>query len=638
MKKFLSVLLTVLLLSCFMVTSVFAAITVDSNSISCVDFLDFSNDRNTWTKYNEETGVWENILTTNPLDEEGNVIGAYLSKENAFADHLDWSLQEDGEILHMVAKDTSTSAGMQFVIDSSATEIKIGAEDSKQTEYVKIRIRNSSSSTKIGFGWTVNWTSSITRSIAILDIDSNMTGWTTYIFSARQLNYDTNYQGLTTSETTWGGALKSFIVFPFGYGKHSNTYEGATMDIDYIVIGSYDYVTNYKSELEKKEDSVVSFEPVTLPEKTTYYIGDYLDLTGFTAKVTYDDGTSEITSNCNASYNFENEGDSKVTLFYGKESFSYNVKVVGVSDVKVETMPESEKFQKTDVMINGFNPTGLTLRVNYKDGTSQIKEIGSFRFIDATFNAAGDYIVTINFYGSTTTFPVTIIDIEKLIFTPKYEKLYYGSEITVDSFEIKCVYNDGSEQTIQEANLVSFLQLNYDTKIAGGETTISANLVNSNYDISINQSFPITVETPTALKVDRAGVSTYNTDAMLNTTALEVSYVYADGTKARIDVSDPSLKMRYDFSTPGEKTVKVIAGSLSDTFTVKVREPSFGTPSIVRDGKITLLKAKFPTGALVAIILAAIIVVFGGILCYLKFVKKVSFKRTRKRARFDDIF
>ena len=59
----------------------------------------------------------------------------------------------------------------------------------------------------------------------------------------------------TTGIKAWSSSLKEFGIFPFGFssGKSDEceAYVGAEMEIDYIVIGSYDYVTAYQSTLEK---------------------------------------------------------------------------------------------------------------------------------------------------------------------------------------------------------------------------------------------------------------------------------------------------------------------------------------------------------------------------------------------------
>jgi hypothetical protein len=125
--------------------------------------------------------------------------------------------------------------------------------------------------------------------------------WETYIINMPTANINTNYDELlpvnsTTGEvgSRWGGDLEALILIPFGYDVTDGTgaYPGAEIDIDYVVLGSLDYVTNYKSELELKEESITKLELVKAPEKKDYYVGESLDLEGLELKATYKDGTS----------------------------------------------------------------------------------------------------------------------------------------------------------------------------------------------------------------------------------------------------------------------------------------------------------------------------------------------------------
>ncbi|MGN1094897.1 MAG: hypothetical protein ACI4QR_00755, partial [Eubacteriales bacterium] len=156
MKKILTILSAVILALSVFATSALAVtgITYDNRNINCIDFLDFSEKTNDWAQYDEETGKWKNVLTVNPMDENYKTTGAYLEeKRYNYASTLDWSLEGDGEYLHIEATEAKTGAGMPFVLDGFMSDISIGSEAGGGAEYVKIRLRNNSSSTKIAFGF-----------------------------------------------------------------------------------------------------------------------------------------------------------------------------------------------------------------------------------------------------------------------------------------------------------------------------------------------------------------------------------------------------------------------------------------------------------------------------------------------------
>lgn len=649
MKKIVSILLTVVLMLSLAVTAYAGAITYDQNTIPCIDFMDFADDNMYWATADENGS----LPTLNPT-EDSKPTSAVLSNEyDTYLDRLSWSLTEDNEVLNVVSNSAST-CGIAFKLGEFRHNINIGLESNGAAEYIKIRIRNKSSATKIAFAWTRNGLSGWTRGISTLDIDSSMTGWYTVVINIRNLNIDTN-TSLDQNGTFWGAQLRDFFIFPFGfsgYGSSYEGYEGAEMDIDYIVIGSYDYVTNYKSELEIKEESATSFTPITLPEKTTYYIGEKLDLTGLQAKIEYNDGTVEYVDSASAIYDFDEPAESTtVTLKYGAYEFSYDVKVIAVEDVEIETPPESTTFNRIDILQNGFKPTGLTLKVNFADGTSQIKELNQFKLEGTTFDSAGDYIVTANFYGTKTTFTIKVIDIEKIIVTHHDEKVYYGDELTADNFDVTCVFTDGSEVALADSGLASYFSVSCDTEIAGGDVTAYATLVNSAYNIDLATETTVTVETPVSIKVTKSPtIKTPGLDTTFNRSSITVSYIYSDTyetdkgeieqVKAPINENDPDLIINYDFSVPGETQLKIkAANGLTTTFDgMKVRDAVFNVEPLVREGTVDLLAAKFPTFWLIFIIVAICVVVLVAVFCVLKFVFKVDFKRKRKRASLDDIF
>lgn len=194
----------------------------------------------------------------------------------------------------------------------------------------------------------------------------------------RDINSATNYNDLLTKnddgvpQSRWGGFLSELVLFPFGYDVTDGTgsYVGAAIDIDYVVIGSKEYVTNYKSELELKEESITSLELLSVPTKTEYYVGESIDLTGLQLRATYADGTSEILDNASTSANLGTASDSTpVTLKFGTQSVSYNIKVTGIQNIELIEEPES-KLYELSVLKNGFTPAGFKFKVNYTDGTS----------------------------------------------------------------------------------------------------------------------------------------------------------------------------------------------------------------------------------------------------------------------------
>ncbi len=688
MKKFLAIFLAAMfvLSMATMCVSAFSAPS-KSDQKGYIDYFDFSNkdDRNRWSERYEEDVLGENntvlhkkgdlkytsynsekdfVNSDGEKDPSGTFPTALLVERYTYDDNLAYSFKNDGEVAVFTANTTDTT-GIAFKIANTGNTYAAGADADNRIEYVKMRIKNNSASShfSIGafriFGGNSGFDS---RTVATVDIDTNMSGWTTYTFSMRDLNFD------QTGGYNWSAGIQEILLFPFGYGSANEGYEGAEIEIDYVVFGSLDYVTSYQSALEAKENSATDIKPVTLPTTTKYYTGDKLNFDGFSAEITFEGGAKEIITSASAAYNFEKPEDlgdnvkqwqTTVKLVYGSVDWSYEVTVVDVESVEFATEQETDVYNKIDILKAGkFTPVGLTLKVNFADGTHKVKDQHQFTLdgtdfaaIDVPLSSEGyyEYIVTANYYGNTITFPVNLIDIKGIELTPIDEKkdaVYYGTKIGADFFTVNCVYTDGSKKTLADSGLEGNFSVNCDTAIQGGDATATAQIYNAAYGINVTEEVHVTVQTPADLEVKLANSNKINVDSDIQLGWFTVSYKYADGATAEISNTDPNLIINYDTSTPsaeGEKyTGKVKIGDMSATFNYTVLDAKFDEDveaaknELANRGTVKLLAPKFPTFWLVTIIVAAVVAVLVAIFCVLKFVFKVEFKF--KKFDLDEIF
>jgi hypothetical protein len=574
----------------------------------------------------------------------------------------------DGEVIKVTSTDQENNGGLPFRV-SSFGNFRLGTEAGGGIEYIKIRIRNNSPSTKLtlGAGVAFGGSSSIdSRTFGTLNIEANSSEWKTYTFSMKSLNYDTQVARGNATDHRWTSDMREFVIFPFGQGVDNEAIEGEQyyMEIDYVVMGTLSYVTGYESALEKKEKSATEFEFVSKPTTTTFYTGDRLDLSGLEAKITFNGNESqtETVTSASAVYNFEKPADlddsvkswkTPVKLTYGSLSLTYEVTVIDIENIEFATEQTTDVYNKVDILKAGeFIPEGMTIKVNYADGTSKIKQLHEITLTGDDFAAQNvplndkgyyPYIVTANFYGHTITFPVNLIDVKEIVLTPVEDKknsVYYGTAIGTDFFNVVCRYTDGSEKALADSGLASYFSVACDTNIAGGAAIAKASLKNDAYEINVTADVEVTVQKPTSLTASCSQSGNVKVDSVIANTRFTINYVYADGTKAKLNNEDPKLVINYDTSAPGEKTGKVkIDGYVAEfNYTVKeVAEDDMKNEFIRDGGKVELLKGKFPTSAIVAIVIAIVVVLVVGAYCLLKFVFKVEFKR-KKRVSLDDIF
>ena len=647
MKKIISLIFASIMVLSLLAVSVsaidmkFDEESVEGAKIACIDFLDFSAENNAWAKQSEN-GDWtldEDV--DNAWDEENDWLPkqAYVSTNKTYGypkytnGKLGWALTDNGEVLHLEATSSSAVPGMTFVLDADHSNIKLGKETSGNMEYCKIRIRNYSSAKQFTFGYMTsninNGQSFFDETVTDVPVQSNSSEWVTYTFSVCEYNSNTNYgdkmkkdaDGIPQSR--WSAWLSNILVFPFGYNVTDGTgaYEGASIDIDYIVFGSLDYVTSYQSALEQKEAAVSSIKIVKEPTQKTFYVGDTINIEGLEVEATYKDGTKETLESTNIIYNFDNASDSStVTLKYGDAVASYNVKVIGLTGIEVETLPESLTYDKVSVT-NGFSPSELTVKVNHADGTSAVVGLNAVK-LEYDFSELGENIVTVNYHGVTCTFVVDIINVVGIRVDP-LENVKFGKEIAEGDLSITCVYSDNTEKSLSDAKINATVEVECDTKVAG-TTDLTVKVSNITYEIDCTFTTTATMEEPASIELNTDLVEKeYDVDAQFSKENLGVLFKYADGTTAVVD-SD-YYRVRYDFSSPGVKTVTVTDTTFGKSATFDVTVKGEVAPSTTKTPETTKKvepKDNGGSGTVVIIIVVAVVVVAAVVVVVLLVSKK----------------
>ena len=655
MKKTLAILLSVLFIMSSVSMFVSAGpIIKDSENIDCMSFLDFSADTTAlWARYNEETGEWEQnegpddygdvmiIDGSNynqPVNEDGKPIAPALKIYSSYSANTSWSLTENGEVLHFEVTGNTSYPGLSFVVDEyHEKNMNVGSESAstKLAEYVKIRVRNYSSATRFTFGWANNSTNGgkfISATISDLFTDANGKNyksgsgeWETYIFSMRDINSATNYLEQLTSDpeindglpqSRWGGNLYELLLFPFGYNVTNGTgaYPGAAIDIDYIVIGSKDYVTNYKSELEKKEESITNLELVSTPTKTSYYVGETLDLEGLQLKATYADGTTEMLDSASTTVNLETAAESTpVTLKFGSQSVSYDISVTGIQSIEVVETPDSTVYELAS-LTDGFTPEGFKFKVTYVDGTSNSEITESMCNYIGDISSVGKKTITANYYGFTTTFDIEIINpVDLEITVNETAKFRYNDPPTTSDLTINLVYNDGTKKLHGDGGTLTSLDftITCDTK-KPGEVTATVVGTSDEIDLTLTKDITVTIEAPTEMKVTKNPDKTvYGVDEQFDETGMTVSLFYEDGSS--VDMNPDDYRVRSNLSAPGEQEVRIISKieglDLEATLTVTVDGSIVPTQTTSTTSSTTPAGDGPSTGLIIGIVAAVVVVV-----------------------------
>ena len=218
-------------------------------TISQITFLDFRPEMNKWADRDENGDLLHTGFTDNEMTEKNGQYyyphALYLEK-NGYNKNLNFSFKENGETIKLTATNAE-NPGIAFEFANSNV-YPIGIENQSNIQFIKIRFKNNSSATKLTLmGMNLSYANGNLdpRVRATIAIEPNSSEWQTITINM----YDEVFN--TTGNKNWNSRLKKFGIFPFGYGNDCQAYKGAEMEIDYVVLGSYDYVTSYQSELEK---------------------------------------------------------------------------------------------------------------------------------------------------------------------------------------------------------------------------------------------------------------------------------------------------------------------------------------------------------------------------------------------------
>ena len=147
----------------------------------------------------------------------------------------------------------------------------------------------------------------------------------------------------------------------------------------------------------------------TAPTKTSYFIGQELDVTGGTITVSYefgDDKTVDITADMISGFDNTKEGNQTLTVTYGglTDTFDVTFSEAKITDIELYSTPAKTSYSIGDKL----DVTGGRLKVFYEDGSSDIIDITADMVTGFDSTKEGTNALTVTYGGKTVTFTVTI--------------------------------------------------------------------------------------------------------------------------------------------------------------------------------------------------------------------------------------
>lgn len=227
-----------------------------------------------------------------------------------------------------------------------------------------------------------------------------------------------------------------------------------------------------------------------MPEKTRYYQGELFDTTGLVVTQTYNDDTTEITTDYKLSgFDSSSAGAKVITVTAsGKTTrFEISVSEASITAISVTTMPSKVNYH----IGKEFDSTGIVVTATASDGnTIDVTKDCTYSGFDSS--SVGEKTITVTYKTHTTTFKVTVYDLSGIRITSFPSKVYYKIGETFDptGLTVAEVRQDGTEKEITDYDISGF-----DSSTAGSKTiTVSYNAtVNGTSKFVGSDSFQIKV-------------------------------------------------------------------------------------------------------------------------------------------------
>ena len=231
--------------------------------------------------------------------------------------------------------------------------------------------------------------------------------------------------------------------------------------------------------------------------KKEYNVGEELDVTGLTIKVTKSDGSEEtVDATADMVTGFDSSAAGTVTLTVTYEGFTdtFDVEVVDntpaveITGISVNTDGVKKEYNVGDEL----DVSGLTITVKKSDDSEETVDATADMVTGFDSSAAGTVTLTVTYEGFTDTFDVEILETTPpeaeitgiALNTDSVKKSYnVGDELDVSGLKITVKKSDDTEETVDAtADMVS----GFDSSAAGTKTlTVTYEGFTATYEIEV---------------------------------------------------------------------------------------------------------------------------------------------------------
>lgn len=303
-----------------------------------------------------------------------------------------------------------------------------------------------------------------------------------------------------------------------------------------ITRGEIEMRLNYDPPVIEGTRILTSIAVITQPNRTVYEAGERFDKTGMVVQATYEDGATAIVKNYTYSPITLGKNTTQVVITYREGGIGKSTELpITVSNIVknivITTPPDDTEYAVGDT----FNAAGMEVKAYYSDGSS--KFITNYTCSPTTISSANDNEITISYTEDNITKTAiqaiavgNVPDLQGISIITNPTKMTYmvGEFFNIDGMIVVANFSDGTSKQIrgysyEPTELLTgndtTIIISYTQKEITKTTTLNINIISL-------ESIAITKE-PT--------YKTYYDTESFNTTGMEVTAYYSDGSSKVVD-------------------------------------------------------------------------------------------------------
>ncbi len=259
-----------------------------------------------------------------------------------------------------------------------------------------------------------------------------------------------------------------------------------------------------------------------------------------------------------------------------QQSYRVTVKAArAVSSISIDTYPTKTSYYVGE----SFSSSGMVLRANYNDGTSEYVTSG-FTCSKPDMTTAGKKNVKVTYGGKTTSFYITVnakpaATVSSISIRTNPSKTTYtvGESFNSSGLTLNVYYSDGTSKSVTSG----FICSKPDMSTAGTKkVTVTYKGKTASFNITVNAK-PAATLSSISIKTNPSK-TTYNVGEAFNSSGLTLTAKYSDGTSKTITSGFTCSKP--DMSTAGTKKVTVTYQGKTASFNIMVKAATVKATSV----------------------------------------------------------